>query len=1672
MKRILSVFLLMGVVGFGCIVEVANAQCTTSWISASGGSWNDASNWSNGVPGSSSNACIKLGGNYTVTLNGAVSIKSLTLGTTANTTTQTLEVKNSLNLSDSSRVLPSGAIIWTAGTIDGSGNLMNKGTITLNSTPYKQITTNFINDGIVKVRASITIRTDSLINEPDGTITVAGNLSISGAYGGWIINRGNFKKTGGDGLAAITCGFMNEGSVQVGSGNLRLAGPANLHGGSYNAAQGDSLQFASGNIYANGQLTGNPSGAVVLMNGVMSADTGEATLDFGGSGFQWFQGTLQSRAVGMWVNNGSLHIISDKSKSLNNANIENHSSIDITGGLTIRTDSLINESDGTITVAGNLSISGEYGGWVVNRGSFKKTGGNGLASIKCGFMNEGSVQVGSGNLRLAGPANLHGGTYDVAQGDSLQFASGSVYANGQLTGNPSGAVVLMGGTMSADAGEATLDFGGTGFQWFQGALQRRAGGVWINNGSLHIISGKSKELNNANIENHSSIDITGGLMIRTDSLINESDGTITVTGDLTVSGAYGGWIINRGSFVKTGKGKTTITPSFINAASGTIAGTGTLQINNLRKNFGMIAHGSSSGLFTWNGALPMDSSTAGLETNIGGSNAGTDYGQLITTGKVTLNGKLSVHLINGYVPQNGDIYTLLKAPNVIGLFDTLSGLTANNVSLYPTVSATGIQLKAHSGVPTLTNSLTVTPTDTTNGAVVTFVLSGTGFAPDDNINLVCTGCTSPKLFPVIPGRIEQMTPTSVHVQFDLSNPFISGKYNLLMKDPRGGSEAVPIIIGTESANNAVDIIAQDPDASEKGPKPGVVTVKLSAPSATPTTIKYELGGTAQEFVDYFPSAYSPSALGSVTIPAGQMSASIVITPIPDFVADPGETVTVKLVSSSNYPIISPDEATVTIADGPPPTKFAVLSASPDLAGNDGTITMMVDGQDMTQGATARLVGNTTLTPSIVSVDSSGNLMQLLFNTTGIAPGSKFDLVVTNGDGETATIHNAMTIEKLVKPEVAVHIIGPHSFRSYLPPQTYYVTLTNRGNVDAVAVPLSIAVWEANAFGELIPKFKIANFDPTKIKGAPPNFPGWGNRRALERRGNRWVLSVIVPLLRAGETKTFAFLGRSHHIKAWTSPTSKPLAGPMLAEASSHAKISGQGNTVASMWMGENPYHVAYSAWQMLKCAGTVASIGLGFHQAAGCAVKVTAYATRALSALYGLGVSKPNAAHTALTSFSFNGGWLATALNCASAIAGENPYGAALRIVSGIVGGASVANACWPWQEPHGTGIYVDEIKPRDPNNKVGPTGNGDMHYTAGVDAAGYMIHFENDTSATAPALFVHVTDPLDVSKFDLSTFSLGSIAFGDTSVTPPPNLKQWTTTVKLPNENRFVVRITAGLDEKTGIASWQLMAIDPKTGQYPTDQKLGFLPPDVNPPEGEGSVFFTIHPKSGLPSGTVLSNKASIVFDANDPIETPTWVNKLDYDLPTSTMEPLSKTQSDTSFTVSWKGSDPTSGVSDYLIYVSTNGGTFSLWADTSATSAVFHGEPDSTYAFYSVARDMAGNIQNTPDSAETSTTDVATSIDTNIPTGLPKKYALDQNYPNPFNPTTTIRFALPKSGYTRLRVYNILGQLVATLVDENMKAGYYTIRVDARRWSSGLYFYTIHSGKYTQVKKMLFIK
>lgn len=277
---------------------------------------------------------------------------------------------------------------------------------------------------------------------------------------------------------------------------------------------------------------------------------------------------------------------------------------------------------------------------------------------------------------------------------------------------------------------------------------------------------------------------------------------------------------------------------------------------------------------------------------------------------------------------------------------------------------------------------------------------------------------------------------------------------------------------------------------------------------------------------------------------------------------------------------------------------------------------------------------------------------------------------------------------------------------------------------------------------------------------------------------------------------------------------------------------------------------------------------------------------------------------------------------------------------------------------------------PKDPNAKDGPAGYGEPAFVGAQAPWLYTVYFENVTNAAAYARQVYVSDTLD-PNLDIRTFRLREISFGSVTISVPTNRSFYQTRVALPPPHpiNVVADISAGVDLQGNRVFWTINAIDVNTGELVASAQEGILPPNDANHSGEGHVVYTIKPKAGAATGTIVTNKAVIVFDTNDPIETNPTRHTVDGAPPASAVAALPPAVSQATFDVSWSGSDDAggSGLRTFDVYVSDNGGPWQLWLGAvTQTTATYEGESAHRYAFYSIGRDNSGNVEPAPASAD----------------------------------------------------------------------------------------------------------
>ncbi|MFO0818420.1 MAG: LamG-like jellyroll fold domain-containing protein [Pirellulales bacterium] len=274
-------------------------------------------------------------------------------------------------------------------------------------------------------------------------------------------------------------------------------------------------------------------------------------------------------------------------------------------------------------------------------------------------------------------------------------------------------------------------------------------------------------------------------------------------------------------------------------------------------------------------------------------------------------------------------------------------------------------------------------------------------------------------------------------------------------------------------------------------------------------------------------------------------------------------------------------------------------------------------------------------------------------------------------------------------------------------------------------------------------------------------------------------------------------------------------------------------------------------------------------------------------------------------------------------------------------------------------------IRAFDPNDITGPAGVGAERFVRVADPMPYTIRFENISTATAPAQEVFVTHQLD-ADLDFNTFQLGDFGWGGVTVDVPDGLQSFITSVETANldGSPLIVDVTVEFVAADGRVIWTFRSRDPQTGLLPEDAFAGFLPPNDSTGRGNGFVTYKVFPRTDRPNGTAIDQQASIVFDTNNPIVTNIYSNQLDTAPPTSAVLALPAATSNTTFVVSWAGSDVNgSGVASYDVYVSDNGQPFVLWQSrTAQTTASYSGQINHEYRFFSVAYDRVGHAEPTP--------------------------------------------------------------------------------------------------------------
>jgi hypothetical protein len=379
----------------------------------------------------------------------------------------------------------------------------------------------------------------------------------------------------------------------------------------------------------------------------------------------------------------------------------------------------------------------------------------------------------------------------------------------------------------------------------------------------------------------------------------------------------------------------------------------------------------------------------------------------------------------------------------------------------------------------------------------------------------------------------------------------------------------------------------------------------------------------------------------------------------------------------------------------------------------------------------------------------------------------------------------------------------------------------------------------------------------------------------------------------------------------------------------------------------------------------------------------------------------------------------------------------------------------------------LDAVSSLDPNEKSELSGFGVDNFIPHRETIPYTIYFENKDSATAPAHTVRVIDTLDRTKFDFPTFEFNSVNIADNTIYVEPGQQNILADIHLPDID-VVARITGSFDTLTGEIKWIIQSMDPETLLEIEDPDIGFLPPNVKKPEGEGNVSFYIDLKEGLHNKERVENQALIYFDYNEPIKTNVSGFTLDLGLPESEVEELDAEIPDTLIPVYWTGYDEESGVRLYDVYVSENGEEFERWlARTNKNFAYYSGEIGNNYRFFSVAIDSVGLEESFPNSWDAETNLVVRTEDVGLVNPSVKIY------PNPVKSLFSVEFFVHKIP-VQLRIYlsSLVGNELANFPVNKVNMGLNSYEFDLSNIPNGIYWLHIEDGIRVTSKKLIIVR
>lgn len=671
-------------------------------------------------------------------------------------------------------------------------------------------------------------------------------------------------------------------------------------------------------------------------------------------------------------------------------------------------------------------------------------------------------------------------------------------------------------------------------------------------------------------------------------------------------------------------------------------------------------------------------------------------------------------------------------------------------------------------------------------------------------------------------------------------------------------------------------------------------------------------------------------------------------------------------------------------------KYAIFEFTPSKMSSIGKTLMYFKGNGFDQVKSIEIFNEEiTLKPDTI-VATSSDMLARFTSIEQLESSKKMSLKVffnntEKGDSKTITLKDAITLEPASKKKISVNIVTERRVDDPFPIK---VTIKNNGNIGSYGIPLNIAYDNI----EKIDEFNFVNFDLILsgcIYKSKEFFTFTNNLLGKGAKG--FFMPLLIPYIGPYEELTFTFGVKTKiahaqfNFYAWTGdPWYAPSGAysenqPSVKPGANNSPCDGSDTNIPrpqddpenyndpsdrpdqpydpnSMYV---PLDIIDELTDFPVSPSNVLRPHLGTAEAiAGIIQSSTRAREDATLKAYGIDASAP-----ASDQYRFKYRYPASSPHDIWNRA--NPFHMPRRTPSTGNDASSsfkstddYASRPCPNPTPHPTDVYI----PGDPNEMTGYVSASGSHYMAdSIKNISYDIEFENDPKiANSSAHVITIENHLDANRFNLETFTPKSITMSGRKVELDGG-QSFVKTIDLRPNINAIGELSCNYNSQKGLAKWTFTSLDPMTMEQTKDIMQGILPVNHDGTSGIGNVTYSISLKQPFPDGTEVPNKASIVFDNNEAIETPVWTNIVDAVAPESHIAGVVQ-MNDSTARISLDGSDNRSGVWKYEVYAQHGAG--STWvkagectADSGSVDFRFYGGMD--YGFCVLATDSAGNVE-----------------------------------------------------------------------------------------------------------------